>query len=37
MIRQEDLLVREFARIGWQWGGYWVGSSDFQHVAAGGP
>ncbi|MCW2739195.1 CapA family protein [Nocardioides sp.] len=34
VIRQDDLLVREFARIGWQWGGYWVTSKDYQHVAA---
>ena len=34
MIRQDDLLVREFARIGWEWGGYWVSSKDYQHVAA---
>lgn len=35
VIREDDLLVREFARIGWQWGGYWVASKDYQHVAAG--
>jgi hypothetical protein len=34
VIRQDDLLVREFARIGWEWGGDWVSSKDFQHVAA---
>jgi poly-gamma-glutamate synthesis protein (capsule biosynthesis protein) len=34
VIRAEDVPVRAFARIGWEWGGYWVGSSDFQHVAA---
>lgn len=33
-IRQGDLLVREFARIGWEWGGYWTSSKDYQHVAA---
>jgi hypothetical protein len=35
VIRQDDLLVREFARIGWQWGGDWISSKDYQHVAAG--
>lgn len=34
VIRRDDLLVREFARIGWQWGGYWSASKDYQHVAA---
>ncbi|GAA5124864.1 hypothetical protein GCM10023339_47080 [Alloalcanivorax gelatiniphagus] len=34
VIRQDDLLVREFARIGWEWGGSWVSSKDYQHVAA---
>ncbi|HEV2797051.1 MAG TPA: M15 family metallopeptidase, partial [Nocardioides sp.] len=33
VIRQDDLLVREFARIGWEWGGYWTSSKDYQHVA----
>jgi hypothetical protein len=23
-----------FARIGWEWGGYWRSSKDYQHVAA---
>jgi hypothetical protein len=34
VIREGDLLVREFARIGWEWGGYWSSSKDYQHVAA---
>lgn len=33
-IRQDDLLVRAFARIGWEWGGDWISSKDYQHVAA---
>jgi poly-gamma-glutamate synthesis protein (capsule biosynthesis protein) len=33
VIREGDLLVREFDRIGWQWGGYWASSKDYQHVA----
>lgn len=33
VIREGDLLVREFARIGWEWGGYWVNSKDYQHFA----
>ncbi|WP_457207918.1 M15 family metallopeptidase [Nocardioides sp. P5_C9_2] len=28
-------MVAAFARLGWEWGGTWVSSQDFQHVAAG--
>ncbi|HUP74270.1 MAG TPA: M15 family metallopeptidase [Acidimicrobiales bacterium] len=31
-----DVVVRAFASIGWGWGGYWPGSYDYQHFAAGG-
>ena len=34
VIRGGDLVVAAFARIGWQWGGYWASSKDYQHVAA---
>ncbi|MFC7360680.1 CapA family protein [Nocardioides astragali] len=33
VIRARDLPVRAFARLGWQWGGYWRSSKDYQHVA----
>jgi hypothetical protein len=34
-IYADDLVVRAFASIGWRWGGYWPGSYDYQHFAAG--
>jgi D-alanyl-D-alanine carboxypeptidase len=30
------LLVRSFASVGWQWGGRWSGSPDYQHFSATG-
>ena len=30
------LLVRVFATVGWQWGGRWTGSPDYQHFSASG-
>ncbi|HSS81537.1 MAG TPA: M15 family metallopeptidase [Gaiellaceae bacterium] len=30
------LLVRVFADAGWQWGGRWTGSPDYQHFSASG-
>jgi hypothetical protein len=30
------LLVRVFAAAGWQWGGRWTGSPDYQHFSATG-
>jgi hypothetical protein len=30
------LLVRTFASAGWQWGGRWTGSPDYQHFSATG-
>jgi hypothetical protein len=30
------LLVRSFAGVGWQWGGRWTGSPDYQHFSATG-
>jgi hypothetical protein len=35
-IYADDVVVRAFAAIGWGWGGYWPGSYDYQHFAAGG-
>jgi hypothetical protein len=34
-IYHDDLVVRAFSAIGWRWGGYWPGSPDYQHFAAG--
>jgi hypothetical protein len=36
VIRAEDVVVRAFARIGWEWGGDWVSAKDYQHFAAPG-
>lgn len=33
-IRDGDIVVRAFARIGWHWGGDWATASDFQHFFA---
>ena len=30
------MLVRAFAAVGWQWGGRWSGSPDYQHFSATG-
>jgi D-alanyl-D-alanine carboxypeptidase len=30
------VLVRAFAAIGWQWGGRWSGTPDYQHFSANG-
>jgi D-alanyl-D-alanine carboxypeptidase-like protein len=29
-------IVRAFAAVGWQWGGRWTGSPDYQHFSATG-
>jgi hypothetical protein len=29
-------LVEAFAEVGWQWGGRWAGSPDYQHFSATG-
>ncbi|NYE35412.1 poly-gamma-glutamate synthesis protein (capsule biosynthesis protein) [Nocardioides cavernae] len=34
VVREDDLVVSAFARIGWEWGGDWVSSKDYQHLAA---
>jgi poly-gamma-glutamate synthesis protein (capsule biosynthesis protein) len=33
-IRARDVVVRSFARIGWDWGGTWSRSKDYQHFSA---
>ncbi len=34
MIGADGLVVREFARIGWSWGGDWSTLKDYQHFSA---
>ncbi len=36
IIHAGDLVVREFARIGWSWGGAWTSLKDYQHFTATG-
>jgi poly-gamma-glutamate synthesis protein (capsule biosynthesis protein) len=36
VITDGDVVVRAFAGIGWEWGGHWRSSKDYQHFAAGG-
>ena len=36
MAVRSGLLVRVFAGVGWQWGGRWSGSPDYQHFSATG-
>lgn len=36
MIGADGAVVRAFARIGWEWGGDWVGLRDYQHFSATG-
>jgi hypothetical protein len=36
MAVRGGLLVRAFADVGWQWGGRWSGSPDYQHFSANG-
>ncbi|WP_198020042.1 M15 family metallopeptidase [Nocardioides sp. J54] len=36
IIHDGDLVVREFARIGWSWGGAWSSLKDYQHFTATG-
>ncbi len=36
MAVRGGLLVRAFAEVGWQWGGRWTGSPDYQHFSATG-
>ena len=36
MATRGGVLVRAFASVGWQWGGRWTGSPDYQHFSATG-
>ncbi|HEX4520453.1 MAG TPA: M15 family metallopeptidase [Gaiellaceae bacterium] len=36
MAEQNGELVEAFAASGWQWGGRWTGSPDYQHFSATG-
>jgi len=36
VIRSGDVVVRAFARIGWEWGGDWSTARDYQHFSAAG-
>ncbi|MGH2539769.1 MAG: M15 family metallopeptidase [Actinomycetota bacterium] len=36
MIRPGDVVVRAFARIGWEWGGDWVTLEDYMHFSLTG-
>jgi hypothetical protein len=36
MAFREGVLVRAFAAVGWQWGGRWTGSPDYQHFSSTG-
>lgn len=36
VIHANDTVARAFADIGWEWGGHWASSKDFQHFSASG-
>ena len=36
MILADDPVVRAFAGIGWEWGGYWNSLKDYQHFSHNG-
>ncbi|HEX6680164.1 MAG TPA: M15 family metallopeptidase [Gaiellaceae bacterium] len=36
MATPGGLLVRTFSAVGWEWGGRWAGSPDYQHFSANG-
>jgi hypothetical protein len=36
MIRPGDAVVRAFAAIGWEWGGYWSSGKDYMHFSWNG-
>ncbi|HET6561770.1 MAG TPA: M15 family metallopeptidase [Marmoricola sp.] len=36
VIRDAGVVVRAFARIGWEWGGHWSSAQDYQHFSASG-
>ena len=36
VVTDGDVVVRAFADIGWEWGGHWRSSKDYQHFSADG-
>ncbi|GIH93875.1 M15 family metallopeptidase [Planobispora siamensis] len=36
VINPGDRVVKAFARLGWEWGGSWSGTKDYQHFSKGG-
>lgn len=36
MITSESVVVRSFAGQGWEWGGHWQSSKDYQHLSLTG-
>ena len=36
MAVPDGVLVRAFAAVGWQWGGRWTASPDYQHFSKSG-
>ncbi|MFI9593639.1 M15 family metallopeptidase [Nonomuraea sp. NPDC052265] len=36
VVNPGDKVVRAFADVGWEWGGYWTGAKDLQHFSKGG-
>jgi hypothetical protein len=36
MIHDGDVVVRAFAREGWEWGGHWMSPKDYQHFSSNG-
>ncbi|MBT8207858.1 MAG: M15 family metallopeptidase, partial [Acidimicrobiia bacterium] len=36
LIAADGTVVRAFASIGWEWGGNWNGSKDYQHFSETG-
>jgi hypothetical protein len=36
MIRGGGVVVRAFAKIGWEWGGFWSSAKDYQHLSLTG-
>jgi hypothetical protein len=36
MAVEGGVLVRAFAAVGWEWGGHWTSSRDYQHFSTNG-
>jgi hypothetical protein len=36
VVQAGDLVVRAFADVGWEWGGLWTSSKDYQHFSLSG-